>query len=447
MIIDTKYGKVSGVQCRGYSIYKGIPYAKPPVGELRWKAPVEPDSWEGVLQADTFPPKCPQVEVDPDAPWGGFFYKEFYAEPEYNVPMDEDCLYLNIWVPDGARGKKLPVAFWIHGGGFGGGYNCEKEFDGQAYCQKDVILVTINYRVNIFGFFAHPWLDAENDRHISGNYGSLDQVAALKWVRENIEAFGGNPDNITVFGQSAGSMSTQVLTSSPLTKGMISHAIMQSGISAENQELLYTPTLEKEEKIGQLFLEKSGAKSLEELRAMSWQEILEAKNKFDGPAMDLGVGLCLVPNVDGYLLEDTVKDVYKKGSFHQIPYIVGSNLDDLGCTPEGIAKRERGVLCSENEAYAAKCQEVGVPAYVYYMPHMLHDEGEKKVPCFHSGELWYTFGTLDRCWREMDDEDHRISSEMVEYWTHFMKTGRPSEDENDWPAYTKENKYNKIFSS
>lgn len=444
MGVNTRYGMIEGIKCEGYTLYKGIPYAKPPIGDLRWKAPEKPDKWDGIYEATSFSDKCPQEEVSPDTPWGGFFYKEFYDREEYNVPMSEDCLYLNIWTPDNREGKKLPVAFWIHGGGFGGGYSCEVEFDGEEYCRNDVILVTINYRVNIFGFLAHPWLDAENEKGISGNYGCLDQIAALEWVRENIEAFGGDPENITVFGQSAGSMSTQVLTSSPLTEGMINKAILQSGISAENKDLLYTPTLEEEEKVGQLFVEASGAKNLEELRALSWEQVLEAKGKFDGKAMDLGVGLCLVPNVDGYVLKDTVKDVYKKGDFHKIPYMLGSVIDDLGCTPEGVAKKERGVLCYENDAFAARCEELGVPAYVYYMPHMLHDEGDTYKPCFHSGELWYMFGTLDRCWRQMDDRDHEISREMIGCWVNFFKESIPADD-SDWPVYTKTDKFNKIF--
>jgi len=429
-LVETKYGKVQGVIQEDYIVFKGIPYAKPPVGELRWRAPEEPNRWEGVYKADHFGNKCPQDEVDPDSPWGGFYYKEFYAYPEYDVPQSEDCLYLNIWIPKDAalNRRKLPVAFWIHGGGFGGGYGSEIEFDGREYCKRDVILVTINYRVNIFGFFAHPWLDAENEKGISGNYGILDQIAALKWVRENIEAFGGNPENITVFGQSAGSMSTQVLTSSPLTKGMIRRAILQSGIAAENPDILFTPTLAEEEKVGQLFVDACGAKNIAELRALPWEEVLTYKRQFDSAAMDLGVGLCLVPNADGYVLPKTVKEIYKAGEFHKIPYICGSVIDDLGCTPEGVAKKEKGPLYSENKAFAKMCHTIGEKAWVYYMDHMLHDEGGSQKPTFHSGELWYTFGTLDRCWREMDEQDYKLSNYMLDYWTNFMKTGDPNGD-------------------
>ena len=182
------------------------------------------------------------------------------------------------------------MAFWIHGGGFGGGYSSEMEFDGAAFCEKGVILVTVEYRVNAFGFLAHPWLTEENEDHVSGNYGILDQIAALRWVHENIAAFGGDPENITVFGQSAGSMSTQVLVSTAETEGLIAKAIMQSGLSCK-EEILATPTLEEEEEYGKLFVELTGAKNPEELRSLSAEEMQEARRKFDAKMWKPGTGL------------------------------------------------------------------------------------------------------------------------------------------------------------
>ncbi|MBO5998733.1 MAG: carboxylesterase family protein, partial [Lachnospiraceae bacterium] len=247
--IKTAYGLVEGVDCGNYTVFRGIPYAKPPVGERRWKAPERPDPWDGVLKADTFSAKVLQSEVTPQNP----YHKEFYEDPEYLRPSDEDSLYLNIWTPKGAAADaKLPVAFWIHGGGFGGGYSSEIEFDGEAFAAQGVILVTINYRCGVCGFLAHPWLDAENEKGVSGNYGILDQIAALTWVYENIDAFGGDPANITVFGQSAGCMSTQVLVSSELTEGMIAKAILQSGCACE-VPALDTQSLESMEKWGEKF--------------------------------------------------------------------------------------------------------------------------------------------------------------------------------------------------
>ena len=201
-VVTTRKGKIKGCAENGCLVFKGIPYAKPPVGELRWRAPQETESWEGTYEAVRFSDKA--VQGDQNV---GFYGKEFYADPAYDVGISEDCLYLNIWAPEEAVGEDakagLPVAFWIHGGAFMSGYGSEQEFDGAAYAKRGVILVTINYRLNIYGFLAHPWLSKESDKGVSGNYGILDQIAALKWVFENIEAFGGEPGNITIFGQSS----------------------------------------------------------------------------------------------------------------------------------------------------------------------------------------------------------------------------------------------------
>ena len=351
-MVRTTKGVVEGVEKNGYVVFKGIPYAKAPVGELRWKAPQEMDAWEGTYKADTFQNMCMQELPKAEHPFMGRFHKEFYNNPEFVPGMGEDCLYLNIWVPEHEEGERLPVAFWIHGGGFGGGYSSELEFDGEAFCKKGVILVTINYRVNIFGFFAHPWLDAENERHISGNYGILDQIAALKWVANNIENFGGDSKNITVFGQSAGSMSTQVLCSSKLTGDIPAKAIMQSGISCD-ADVLYTPTLKEEEEIGERFVELTGKTSLEELRAMSTEELSEAKAKLDDEMWKTGRGLVVVPNADGYVLEKTVKDVWKEGTMKDIPYMCGVVTDDLGETPDEVKEGKTGILMEECKRWAA----------------------------------------------------------------------------------------------
>ena len=224
MQVTTNYGKIKGIDMGDYTVFKGVPYAKPPVGDLRWKAPQRMEPWEGVYSATSFGNSCVQSFWRDD-----LYYPEFYADAEYIRERSEDCLYINIWAPNDNHGEKLPVAFWIHGGAFLGGYSSEKEFDGVEYCKRGVILVSVEYRCNVFGFLAHPWLSAEDENSRSGNYGILDQIAALTWVYENIEAFGGDKDNITVFGQSAGAMSTQTLVSSKATGNMIAKAIFQSG--------------------------------------------------------------------------------------------------------------------------------------------------------------------------------------------------------------------------
>lgn len=273
----TKYGQVHGVQKDGYTVFCGVPYAKPPVGEKRFCPPEEPACWEGVYKADHFGCVCPQTEHEPDS----FYGKEFYLDPEFGMKQSEDCLYLNIWTPANTVDEKLPVAFWIHGGAFMHGFSHESEFDGAAYCERGVILVTINYRLGAFGFLAHPWLSEESGVGRSGNYAILDQIAALKWVKENIAAFGGDPENITVFGQSAGCMSVQTLVSSPLTENWISKAIFQSA-GGYDTGLNRDMPLSEAETIGQEFVELSGAKSLEELRAIPAEKIVELQEEF-GP--------------------------------------------------------------------------------------------------------------------------------------------------------------------
>lgn len=442
IMVKTNNGVVCGVPEPGYVVYKGIPYAKPPVGELRWKEPQEPDTWDGVYQADTFRAMCWQKMPTNEYPQAAMMRHEFY-EDEANMPeMSEDCLYLNIWVPDHKQDEKLPVAFWIHGGGFGGGYSSEIEFDGEEYCKKGIILVTIAYRLNIFGFLAHPWLTEDSDHHVSGNYGCLDQVAALRWVYDNIEAFGGARDNITVFGQSAGSMSTQILVSSELTGNMIRKAIMQSGHTCA-EKMFAAPTLEEEESYGKIFVEKTGVKNLAELRALPVEAVIEAKEEMEAELARQGKIMVIVPNVDGYLLKESVGDAWKNGNFKKIPYMLGCVTDDLGSTPEQIENNQPGILLTEAKRWSRKCMLYNLPTYLYYFSHQLPGENST---AFHTAELWYMMGTLGKCWRPMKDEDFKLSEEMITYWSNFMKTGNPeSSDTEMWPAYTTENDFVREF--
>ena len=402
--VKTTKGIVEGIQKDGYSLFLGIPYAKAPVGELRWRAPQEHEGWEGVYHADRYPNRSMQ-QAHPMP----FFDKEFYDDPERETPYSEDSLYLNIWAPD--EGENLPVAFWIHGGAFLGGYGHEKEFDGEAYCRRGVILVTINYRVGPFGFLAHPWLTAENKAEggpgVSGNYGSLDQIAALKWVRENIAAFGGDPDNVTVFGQSAGGESTHTLVSSPLTRGMIAKAIIQSGLGLTKDR-----TLAQAEQDGLEFAGIAGVHSLEEMRALTAEQVFAAA----GPLIGRGFAtdsMTFAPNIDGHLL----RNEYEK-DVHEIPYMAGSTMQDIRVDPEKLVQGEKGIVYESCIRWAE-----AHPSYVYYFTRQLPGDD---AGAFHSAELWYTFGTLGRSWRPNTEGDCKLSAEMMDYWTNFMKTGDPN---------------------
>src|SRR6201996_1636746 len=254
--VRTEAGLVSGVanSTGDVTAYKGIPFAAPPVGELRWKAPEPVKHWDGVRKCDAFGPSPMQDKPIPFA-----VYTSEFLIPE--APISEDCLYLNVWTGAKAKTEKKAVFVWIYGGGFTSGGSACDIYNGEALAKKGVVFVSINYRVGVFGFFAHPELTKESLIHSSGNYGLMDQIAALKWVKKNIAAFGGDPDNVTIAGQSAGSMSVNALVSSPLTKGLFNRAIAESGSLTVKNPILPANTLKNAEADGAKTAEKAGAKS------------------------------------------------------------------------------------------------------------------------------------------------------------------------------------------
>ena len=417
-LVNTEYGLIEGLKCDGYTVFKGIPYAKPPIGDLRWRAPQKPEPWEGIYEAKTFSNKSMQ-EDHPDA----FYDKEFYCKDEYKVQASEDSLYLNIWTPAEQIDEKLPVLFYIHGGAFMGGYGSEMEFDGEAYCKKGVILVTVNYRLNIFGFLAHPWFQEENDAHVAGNYGTLDQIAALEWVYHNIQNFGGDAGNITIMGQSAGAMSVQTLICSPLTGEMIAGAIMQSGGGYDNG-MNERMTLEDALSYGEIFVNLTGAESAEELRSKTPEELYDALGPFMGEMMKRGKGLVFKPNIDGYVLEKYYDELIEEGAVKKIPYLLGSNKNDIFVEKKDAEAGVRSKLYNGCVNFSQKLEKAGLGAsYVSFFKRELPGDD---AGAYHSAELWYTFGTLSRCWRPMTEGDHALSESMVEFWTNFAKTGNPN---------------------
>lgn len=319
-----------------------------------------------------------------------------------------------------------------------GGYSSEIEFDGKAYCERGVILVSVDYRCNIFGYLAHPWLRAESEKNISGNYGTLDQIAALKWVYENIESFGGDKNNITIFGQSAGAMSVQTLISSDLTDGMIAKAIMQSG-GSYGSGLHRDMPLEEQEKYGEIFAEVMKADSLKELRGKSADEIMQSMGVFMEKVMPMAKGLFLTPTIDNYVLKGGYYDLMDEGGIKDIPYMLGTTKDDILVTSEMCEKNEFSELYDGCIAFSEKLEELGRnPAYIYYFTRDLPGDD---YGAWHSCELWYMFGTLDRCWRPWEAHDRVLSSRMLDYWINFMKTGDPNgEGLEPWKPCTKEEK-------
>lgn len=414
--ITIKQGVLEGIDRGSHILFAGIPYAKAPVGDLRWRAPQPPNPWEGVFYATSWPNRCMQDGDRRDS----FYEKEFYDDSSYQTPISEDGLYLNVWTPSKRVNEKLPVAVWIHGGAFMGGFGHEKEFDGQYYCEQGVILVTINYRLGVMGFFAHPWLSAESERGISGNYGILDQIAALRWVRENIEAFGGDSSRITIFGQSAGGMSVQTLVTSPVTKGMVVGAILQSGMG-----LGYDHTLEQAEKEGVELTQKLGVKSLKELRCVPFDQLLRASQDMVIKGM-MSHRPVFSPVIDGYILKEGYESAYKNGRIHDIPYMIGSTKHDIATDRSEISQGRLGCLYDACDDWCDTMAVIGSkPIYRYYFSRELPGD---KAGAFHSSELWYMFGTYSRCWRPMTEGDSELSSTMVRYWTNFIKSGNPNSD-------------------
>ncbi len=420
--VTTKFGTLKGKKRDGCYTYFGVPYAKPPVGELRWKAPQPAEAWEGVKLAEKFPHRSWQmVQTAPKDGKGINYAREFYSNPAFMPPMDEDCLYLNIWRP--LTGEKLPVAFWIHGGAFINGFGSEMEFDGEAFARKGVILVTINYRLGAFGFLCHPELAEEDAKGLCGNYGILDQIAALRWVYENIESFGGDPKRITIFGQSAGAMSVQTLLSSPLTKGMIAGAVMQSAggyQSGINRDVPMADAME----MGKDFARLTGCGSLAQLRALSPEAVMQGVGALMMEGMKKGTGLPFTPVIDGYLLGKGYNKVVEDGDHPDIPYMIGSCGNDLGQTPEMTETGGHSQLYYGCINWSLKNAELGrKPAYVYYFNRKLLGDNSG---AFHSSELWYVFKTLDRSWRPKAPGDYALAERINSYWCNFVKTGDPN---------------------
>lgn len=428
-IVEVRQGKIQGVDGVHADVFKGIPYARPPVGSLRFHAPRPAEAWEGVYQADTFSAICPQMGQKE----GSFYHKEFYYDPEFMPAQSEDCLYLNIWVPKEGEGS-FPVAIWFHGGGFMNGFGSELEFDGEAYAKRGVILVTVNYRLGLLGYFSHPELTRQ-DGH-SGNYGMLDQIASVDWVRENIAAFGGDPERITIFGQSAGGMSVRALVSSPLMKGKIKGAILQS-CGGYKSPLPVGGSGEKLEKAAVKFLRKQKM-TLADLYQIPAEEITPLTRKFLGTAMLYTHQLLsLTPIVDGYALTKTCDEVLERGETLPIAYMIGCTKNDISVSKAGVKNVAKNKLYTSIQKWGEWQEKQGNPNYMYYFSRQLPGD---ESGAFHSSELWYMFGTLGRCWRPLTEVDKALSEEMLDAWAAFIKTGNPG-----WEAYTKANSYVKEF--
>ena len=409
-VLTIEGGRVRGVETDtpGVVVYKGIPYAAPPTGSLRWKEPQPVRPWEGVLQADTF--GHPAVQ-SPHAP-GGYTPEFFFdGDPDFS----EDCLYLNVWTPAaGQPGRKLPVTLWIHGGGYTAGWGFEPEMDGEEWARHGGILVTFNYRLGIFGFLTHPALSAESPNGVSGNYGMLDQIAALKWVKENIAQFGGDPERITLMGQSAGAMSVQSLVTSPLSKDLIAGAIIQSGGGISARSLL-GGMLAESEAAGKKLMDWAGYETAEQMRAASTGEIFSLPQRYMAENHEY-IHAGNSPVIDGYALPESFSSAALAGRIADVPYLIGCTLDDMGGLGGGI------------DEFCAAREQAGNVAWSYLFARRLPTDGRENVleGAFHSSELWYMFKSLRFCWRPFIKGDYDLAEQMITYWTNFAGYGDPN---------------------
>lgn len=456
-IVNTTAGLVEGYRANGLEIFKGIPFAKPPVGDLRWKAPQPPVPWEGVRKCTAFGPSPVQAPPVPFMFWS----KEFLIP---DAPISEDCLYLNVWT-NGTKNKK-PVLVYIYGGGFRSGGSACPIYDGEAMAKKGIVFVSINYRVGLFGFLAHPELTAESGYNSSGNYALLDMIEGLQWVRNNIASFGGDPSRVTIAGQSAGAFAVNFLCASPLAKGLFTGAIAQSGGSILPSPIRPKVSMQRAEAMGLELEQETGVSGIAALRALPAEKILAARSGMMGPFDD------------GHVIRGSITQTYESGNQNDVPLLLGWNKDDRVSGPpvsaaayrEAMTKRfgtdtdkllslypgntdeeaARSQLeMSRDEAFAVQGwswaliqQKKGKsPVYLYRFDRALPAHTpETAFGAFHSAEIVYAYDnlhTLDRPW---EASDKKLASDMSGYWLNFIKSGNPEgKGLPRWPPFTPSN--------
>jgi para-nitrobenzyl esterase len=442
-IVKTSNGRVQGYVNGEVQIFKGVPFAAPPMGELRWKSPQPVQNWSDIKKCTEFSASPIQNKPAPFYCWS----EEFIAKPE---PLSEDCLYLNVWTTAKSNAKKQPVFVWIYGGGLNSGSaNCDI-YDGEEMAKKGVVFVSLNYRVGVFGFMAHPELSKESGNNSSGNYGFLDQMAALRWIQENIEAFGGDPQNVTIAGQSAGAFSVNALIASPLAKGLFHKAVLQSGGLLSN---MLSQDLINAEAQGLVFMKKAKANSLADLRQRTAQELQILSNN-----QEIGrFGTTL----DGYILPTNLIQHFKDEKHNQVPMLAGwvtgdgSFLGESKMTLEDYNKEAQNKYeekateylnifpaTNNDEVKAMKQRQtlIGFAAlpihllatlthkssYLYQFSHVPPNKANfPDYGVFHTSEVPFALHNLhtwQRPWQLLDKE---IENVMSSYWINFAKTGNP----------------------
>jgi para-nitrobenzyl esterase len=458
-IVNAPAGAVRGEALDGVNLFRGLPYAQPPVGRLRWRPPADLRPWRGTRDASTFGPVCMQPHPRP----GSIYYEAIPA-------MSEDCLTLNIWAPANAR--NAPVFVWIHGGALTTGASRQAMYDGAAMARRGAVVVSINYRLGILGFLAHPGLSAETREGISGNYGLMDQIAALRWINRNIASFGGDPGNVTIAGESAGGLSVMYLLAAPQARGLFAKAIMQSAYMVSAPELRTSryggPTAEQ---IGTWLMGQIGAPDLASLRATSAEALVAAAART--PYFPF-------ITVDGRYVPDQLVTIFDRGAQAHVPILAGFNAGEIrslrvlappppvdATTYEATIRRLYGDLADEflrlypagnlaetvllpprdalygwtAERLAVKQTAAGSPGYLYYFDHGYPAADSNNLHAFHAAEIPYVFGTArlaPAAWPTIPDtpEERALSDAMLSYWLSFARTGIPrAEGQPDWQPY------------
>jgi para-nitrobenzyl esterase len=447
--VKTESGMLSGAPpVAGVTAYLGIPYAAPPVGELRWKPPQPALPWDGVRKADRFGTSCMQNQAGSRLPWT----EEFMTQG----PIGEDCLFLNVWTAARAPSARVPVMLWIYGGGFNEGSSSVAVYDGTELAKKGVIVVSVNYRVGPLGFLTHPELTKESEHRSSGNYGLLDQIAALQWVRNNIAAFGGDPNQVTIFGQSAGAISVASLMRSPLATGLFARAIAQSGPGLLGRNALgANATLSEREAAGLKYAESKGAHTLAELRALPAATFFTPTGGRGGTPAPNGVVR------DGWVLTDTAPA-------EQAPLMVGFVADDIGVDGAGFsagaqpglatyqsdvqriygdqaaafmklypAASDSDVRVAQKSAardrirvsidlWAAEQARTSKRLYTYYFDRAIPWPAHPEFGAFHTSEVPYVFNTIARIDRPWEPVDKTVADAVSSYWANFARKGDPN---------------------
>jgi para-nitrobenzyl esterase len=458
-VVNVDTGKVRGVSDKTVDRFLGIPYAQAPVGDLRWRAPQPVKAWHAVRDASKASAACYQAAPVPFGPYTSEFLN--------GVDVSEDCLYLNVWRPHAARGK-LPVYVFIHGGAFNSGSGNIPIYDGAALARRGIIVVTINYRLGVFGFLAHPDLTRESTHKGSGNYGLLDQVAALRWVHANIAAFGGDPAAVVIGGQSAGAVSVNNLIVTPMAKGLFRGAIAESGSGIG----IYASPLAEAEQLGVSVQKQLGATSLAQMRTLSAAALLKAATQASAPAgaKFAMVKLPLAPNVDGTVLPADASDAGNPVA-SPVPLLTGFNSDESGLFGAPANKAEFEQMVRERygafanrflalyphdtdaEAVTATAQigrdrslaslvlwaqrraaTSGQPVFTYLFDHPYPATPDgKSHGAFHTSELPYVMGVLNAAGRTFTAQDRAMSAALQEHWLAFIRTGNPSLPGREWP--------------